>query len=75
MQRLGELCRKLWNPHNFKAHVSPHEMLQAAASVSKKRFKITEQGSNTAAIYMYVIDKLQATKATGYTVIELEAEA
>ena len=24
--------------------VSPHEMLQAVASTSKKRFKITEQG-------------------------------
>ena len=38
------MCRKLWNPHNFKAHVSPHEMLQAVASTSNKRFKITEQG-------------------------------
>ena len=27
-QRFGELLRKLWNPRNFKAHVSPHEMLQ-----------------------------------------------
>ncbi len=42
--RLGELFRKLWNPHHFKAHVSPHEMLQAVASTSKKKFKITEQG-------------------------------
>ena len=44
MQRLGELFRKLWNPRQFKAHVSPHEMLQAVASTSNKRFKITEQG-------------------------------
>ena len=44
VQRLGELFRKLWNPQNFKAHVSPHEMLQAVASTSNKRFKITEQG-------------------------------
>nr|NVI71937.1 putative U4/U6.U5 tri-snRNP-associated protein 2 [Cucujiformia] len=29
VQRFGELLRKLWNPRNFKAHVSPHEMLQA----------------------------------------------
>uniref|UniRef100_A0A671KWV3 Ubiquitin carboxyl-terminal hydrolase 39 n=1 Tax=Sinocyclocheilus anshuiensis TaxID=1608454 RepID=A0A671KWV3_9TELE len=29
VQRFGELMRKLWNPRNFKAHVSPHEMLQA----------------------------------------------
>lgn len=44
VQRLSELFCKLWNPRNFKAHVSPHEMLQAVASTSKKRFKITEQG-------------------------------
>ena len=28
VQRLGELFRKLWNQRSFKAHVSPHEMLQ-----------------------------------------------
>ncbi|NXG78649.1 SNUT2 protein, partial [Baryphthengus martii] len=32
VQRFGELMRKLWNPRNFKAHVSPHEMLQAVSS-------------------------------------------
>jgi ubiquitin C-terminal hydrolase len=24
VKRMGELTRKLWNPRNFKAHVSPH---------------------------------------------------
>lgn len=28
VNRFGELIRKIWNPRNFKAHVSPHEMLQ-----------------------------------------------
>lgn len=42
--RFGELIRKLWNPRNFKAHVSPHEMLQAVVLCSEKRFQITEQG-------------------------------
>ncbi|MPC26846.1 U4/U6.U5 tri-snRNP-associated protein 2 [Portunus trituberculatus] len=42
--RFGELVRKLWNPRNFKAHVSPHEMLQAVVSCSKKRFQFTVQG-------------------------------
>ena len=32
VQRFGELLRKLWNPKNFKSHVSPHEMLQARLS-------------------------------------------
>ena len=45
LQRFGELLRKLWNPKNFKAHVSPHEMLQAVVLCSKKRFQITKQGN------------------------------
>jgi len=44
VQRFGELVRKLWNPRNFKAHVSPHEMLQAVVLCSKKKFQITAQG-------------------------------
>ncbi|KAL9692156.1 hypothetical protein quinque_000064 [Culex quinquefasciatus] len=44
VQRFGELLRKLWNPRNFKAHVSPHEMLQAVVLWSSKKFQITEQG-------------------------------
>jgi len=43
-QRFGELLRKLWNPRNFKAHVSPHEMLQSIVLTSRKRFQITKQG-------------------------------
>uniref|UniRef100_A0A1B0GMV9 Ubiquitin carboxyl-terminal hydrolase 39 n=1 Tax=Phlebotomus papatasi TaxID=29031 RepID=A0A1B0GMV9_PHLPP len=44
VQRFGELMRKMWNPRNFKAHVSPHEMLQAVVLWSNKQFQITEQG-------------------------------
>lgn len=43
VSRFGELMRKLWNPRNFKSHVSPHEMLQAISLCSKKRFQITQQ--------------------------------
>jgi U4/U6.U5 tri-snRNP-associated protein 2 len=43
VRRMGELTRKLWNPKNFKAHVSPHEMLQAVVKCSKKKFQITQQ--------------------------------
>lgn len=43
VKTFGELVRKLWNPRNFKAHVSPHEMLQAVVKCSKKRFQITKQ--------------------------------
>lgn len=53
VQRFGELMRKLWNPRNFKAHVSPHEMLQAVVLCSKKNFQITKQGN--AALYIMFI--------------------
>lgn len=46
-QRFGELIRKLWNPRNFKAHVSPHEMLQAIVLCSDKKFQFTHQGNKT----------------------------
>ncbi|KAI6204641.1 hypothetical protein M3Y94_00699400 [Aphelenchoides besseyi] len=42
-QRFGELIRKLWNQRAFKAHVSPHEMLQAIVLCSEKKFQITKQ--------------------------------
>ncbi|CAG2121486.1 unnamed protein product, partial [Medioppia subpectinata] len=44
VQRFGQLLRKLWNGSNFKAHVSPHEMLQSVVLSSHKKFQITEQG-------------------------------
>lgn len=44
MQRFGELLRKIWNQKNFKAHVSPHEMLQGIGIHSKKKFEFTKQG-------------------------------
>ena len=47
-QRFGELLRKLWNDRVFKAHVSPHEMLQAVVYCSKKKFQITKQGDPVA---------------------------
>ncbi|KAH9645767.1 hypothetical protein HF086_012494 [Spodoptera exigua] len=46
VQRFGELLRKLWNPRAFKAHVSPHEMLQAVVLWSKKRFQFIKQSEH-----------------------------
>jgi len=43
-QRYGDFVRKIWNPRNFKSHVSPHEMLQAVVLVSKKKFQFIKQG-------------------------------
>jgi U4/U6.U5 tri-snRNP-associated protein 2 len=43
VQRFGILVRKIWNPRAFKAHVSPHELLQEIALRSGKKFNLTEQ--------------------------------
>ena len=42
-QRFSILIRKIWNPRAFKAHVSPHELLQEIAQRSNKRFTLTDQ--------------------------------
>ncbi|KAL0640897.1 Ubiquitin carboxyl-terminal hydrolase 10 [Maublancomyces gigas] len=42
-QRFSILARKLWNPHAFKSHVSPHELLQEISLRSSKRFTLTNQ--------------------------------
>jgi len=44
VQRFGDLVHKLWNPRNFRSHISPHEMLQAVVLCSKKKFQFTKQG-------------------------------
>ncbi|KAL2887822.1 putative mRNA-splicing protein ubp10 [Ceratocystis lukuohia] len=43
VQRYSLLVRKIWNPRAFKAHVSPHELLQEIALRSNKRFTQTTQ--------------------------------
>ncbi|CAG0914634.1 unnamed protein product [Notodromas monacha] len=63
-QRFGELLRKLWNPRNFKAHVSPHEMLQAVVLCSKKRFQITQQG-DAVAFLTWFLNALHAALGGG----------
>ncbi|KAF2149786.1 cysteine proteinase [Myriangium duriaei CBS 260.36] len=43
VQRFSTLVRKIWNPKAFKAHVSPHELLQEISQRSGKKFNITDQ--------------------------------
>lgn len=67
VQRFGELMRKLWNPRNFKAHVSPHEMLQAVVLCSKKNFQITKQGNAVLYImFIMVYITYMSTLSAGY---------
>jgi U4/U6.U5 tri-snRNP-associated protein 2 len=42
-KRVSILFRKIWNPRAFKAHVSPHELLQEVALRSNKKFSLTRQ--------------------------------
>lgn len=39
----GELVCKLWSPRKFKGSVSPHELMHAVSTASKKRFQIGTQ--------------------------------
>lgn len=43
VKRWSILVRKIWNARAFKAHVSPHELLQEISLRSNKRFNLTEQ--------------------------------
>ncbi|KAG8623362.1 hypothetical protein KVT40_008338 [Elsinoe batatas] len=43
VQRFSTLIRKMWNPKAFKAHVSPHELLQEISQKSNKKFTMIEQ--------------------------------
>lgn len=37
--KLSELVRKMWNPFNFKGHVSPVEFIEAVSIASGGKFK------------------------------------
>ncbi|XP_055387296.1 U4/U6.U5 tri-snRNP-associated protein 2 [Condylostylus longicornis] len=72
VQRFGELMRKMWNPKNFKSHVSPHEMLQAVVSWSNKKFQITEQGDPVEFLswFLHTLHKaLRGKKSNDYSII------
>jgi len=43
VKRLSILIRKIWNPRAFKAHVSPHELLQEVSLCSNKKYTLTAQ--------------------------------
>jgi U4/U6.U5 tri-snRNP-associated protein 2 len=43
VKRCSILFRKIWNPRAFKAHVSPHELLQEVSLRSNKKFTLTAQ--------------------------------
>ncbi|PSK43681.1 hypothetical protein B9Z65_7195 [Elsinoe australis] len=43
VKRFSTLVRKIWNPKAFKAHVSPHELLQEISQKSNKKFTMIEQ--------------------------------
>ncbi|WVQ74574.1 hypothetical protein IAR50_004175 [Cryptococcus sp. DSM 104548] len=44
VKRFATLAQRFWNPHLFKAQVSPHEFLHEVTKRSNGKFKTTEQG-------------------------------
>lgn len=40
VRSFGDLVCKVWSPRRFKGSVSPHELIQAISTASKKRFRI-----------------------------------
>ena len=45
--RFSQLMKKLWNPFNFKGHVSPHEFMEAVSVASSKRFRCDDRSMKT----------------------------
>ncbi|CAF9916574.1 MAG: hypothetical protein GOMPHAMPRED_001049 [Gomphillus americanus] len=43
VKRFSTLIRKIWNTRAFKAHVSPHELIQHISRQSQKRFDLLHQ--------------------------------
>lgn len=43
VRRCSTLVRKIWSPRAFRAHVSPHELLQEISLRSNKRFTLSAQ--------------------------------
>ena len=56
-QSMSQLFRKIWNPINFKNHVSPHELVQAVTLKSKKMFSIGKQG-DPIKFYSWLVNNL-----------------
>lgn len=56
-QDFSALVRKTWNFRAFKAHVSPHELLQSVSLESKKKFVLTQE-SDPAEFLMWFLTSL-----------------
>lgn len=57
-QRFSELVRKIWNPRNYKGHVSPHELLQAITLKSNKQFQIG-MSSDPVRLMVWLLDTIK----------------
>merc|ERR1712025_1353330 len=44
VKHTGELLKKIWNPRQFKGHVSPHEFMQAIITESNGKFTLKKRG-------------------------------
>jgi hypothetical protein len=42
--RFGALIRRLWNPHNYRNHISPQELILEVSRRSEKKFRVGLHG-------------------------------
>mmetsp|Transcript_30284 Transcript_30284/g.84643 ORF Transcript_30284/g.84643 Transcript_30284/m.84643 type:complete len:392 (+) Transcript_30284:458-1633(+) len=59
VRHFGELCRKVWSSGRFRSHVSPHEILQAVSTSSKRKFRIGER-CDPSEFLLWFLNKLHA---------------
>jgi U4/U6.U5 tri-snRNP-associated protein 2 len=72
VRAFGDLVCKMWSPRRFKGSVSPHELLQAVSTASKKRFRIGEAMEAIPFVSWFLNElhtKLGGTKAPGSSII------
>ncbi|XP_049848908.1 U4/U6.U5 tri-snRNP-associated protein 2-like [Schistocerca gregaria] len=58
ISRFGILIRKLWNPHNWRSHISPHEFIQELSLRSKRKFAIGLHG-DPLEFYVWLVNVLK----------------
>lgn len=57
--KMGEFFRKVWNPVNFKDHVSPHELVKVIGDLSKQKFS-TKVQADPALFYIWLVNWLHS---------------
>ena len=57
--KLAEFFKKVWNPANFKDHVSPHELVKVIGDLSKQNFT-TKVQADPSMFYAWLVNWLHS---------------